>query len=224
MQSSSTEPELFPLSYISQYGYCPRRCALLGIEQEWRENAETAAGRYEHDRVHNARTEQRGGIVFIYELSVYSERLCVNGKCDLIEAHPDEKGVLLPFAAGRFSLYPIEYKHGVVRKEEEYQMQLCAQAMCLEEMFGCTVADGALFFIDAHRRDEVHLSEALRQKTADTAAAVARLLSQQTLPAAEYSAKCKRCSMTSVCQPKLKRSAKAYCGALWEEAMSEVEQ
>ncbi len=223
MPSSSTDPELFPLSWLAQYGYCPRRCGLLAIDQAWVENAETAAGRSQHQRVHTERIERRGEDLFLYELSVFSRTLGVNGKCDCIEAHQDPKGVALPYGEGYFRLYPVEYKHGVLRQEEEYHIQLCAQAMCLEEQFHCTIAKGAVFYVNSHRRSEVELTEVLREKTRKTAEAIRIMLDTQQIPSAKYGAKCKKCSMMELCQPKLKRSASAYCAKLWEIAQGEDE-
>ncbi len=218
MPNFSAEQELFPLSWVAQYGYCPRRCGLLGLEQLWSENADTASGRSQHERVHTARQESRGDIIFIYELDIFSHTLGVNGKCDCIEAHADPAGVTLPFADGKFRLYPIEYKHGVVRDEEEYLLQLCAQAMCLEEHFSCTVSEGAIFYIDSHRRFPVELNAPLREKTCETLRSIRAMLDAQELPPAKYSAKCKKCSMLELCRPKLKHSAGAYCGELWRLA------
>ena len=135
--SAESERELFPLSWLTQYGYCPRRCGLMALEQLWTESADTAAGRAQHERVHTARIERRSGQMNLYELPVFSRSLGVNGKCDCVEALETPDGVELPYGQGRYRLYPVEYKHGVVRDEEEYQIQLCAQAMCLEEQFGC---------------------------------------------------------------------------------------
>lgn len=211
----NSSAELFPLSWLSQYGYCPRRCGLLAIEQVWAENAETAAGRSQHARVHTARIERRGTDVFLYELDVFSRVLGVSGKCDCVEAHSDPDGGAIPWSKGNYRLYPIEYKHGVLRQEEEYHIQLCAQAMCLEEMLGCSIPTGAIFYIDAHRRSEVMLDEALREKTRQTARMVAKMLDAQYIPAASYGPKCKKCSLLEHCQPRLKGSAARYCQELW---------
>ncbi len=224
MQSCSVEAEkeLFPLSWLTQYGYCPRRCGLLALEQLWTESADTAAGRAQHERVHTARIERRNGQMNLYELPVFSRSLGVNGKCDCVEAVEALDGIALPYGAGRYRLYPVEYKHGVVRDEEEYHIQLCAQAMCLEEQFGCVISTGAIFYINAHRRDEITLTAALREKTRQTAEAVAEMLFNQQVPEPHYSAKCKKCSMREECQPKLKRSAASYCNTLWETAQEDV--
>ena len=113
--SAESERELFPLSWLTQYGYCPRRCGLMALEQLWTESADTAAGRAQHERVHTARIERRSGQMNLYELPVFSRSLGVNGKCDCVEALETPDGVELPYGQGRYRLYPVEYKHGVVR-------------------------------------------------------------------------------------------------------------
>lgn len=149
MQSFSDEEsrELFPLSWLSQYGYCKRRCSLLALEQIWQENEYTAAGRMQHKRVHTGRMEQRGEAVHIFEMPIFSRRLGVSGFCDCVEAHPSPSGVPIPYGEGKYEFFPVEYKHGVVRDEEEYHLQLCAQAICLEERFGAQIPAGAIFLL-----------------------------------------------------------------------------
>ncbi|MEG0597900.1 MAG: CRISPR-associated protein Cas4, partial [Oscillospiraceae bacterium] len=107
--SSAEERELLPLSYLSQYGYCPRRCALLLLEQVWIENEYTAAGRAEHERVHTHRIERRGDRVTLYEFPVFSRKMGVSGLCDCVELHEDAAGVPVPFGEGKYTFYPVEY-------------------------------------------------------------------------------------------------------------------
>lgn len=221
--SDEESVELFPLSWLSQYGYCKRRCSLLALEQTWQENEYTAAGRVQHKRVHTARTEKRGDVIHIFEMPVFSRRLGVNGLCDCVEAHSSPQGVSIPYGEGKYMLYPVEYKHGVVRDEEEYHLQLCAQAICLEEHFNARLEKGAIFFVDAHRRDEVLFSEELREKTWETAKAVSRMIEEQEIISAVYGVKCKKCSMQEVCQPKMKHSVSRYSDGLWSEVMKEIE-
>lgn len=221
--SEDESMELFPLSWLSQYGYCKRRCSLLALEQIWQENEYTAAGRMQHKRVHTGRTEQRGDTVYIFEMPVFSRRLGVSGFCDCVEAYPSPSGAAVPFGKGKYTLYPVEYKHGVVRDEEEYHLQLCAQAICLEERFDVAIPAGAVFFIDAHRRDEVLLSQELREQTWKTAKEISDMVeSQKPVPAA-YSAKCKKCSLREACQPGIRRSARSYSEGLWEEVIKETD-
>ena len=149
---------------------------------------------------------------------MYSDELKIMGKCDLLEANRDEKGVLLPFAPFPVTLYPVEFKHGNVREEEEYKIQLCAQAMCLEEMFQTHISEGALFFTSSHRRLPVLLDETLRSRTKEIIASVRKIKEDFILPSPEYGPKCQTCSMKDACAPKTKRSAASYCQKLCQEA------
>lgn len=225
MQSFSGDEsrELFPLSWLSQYGYCKRRCSLLALEQIWQENEYTAAGRMQHKRVHTARTQQRGDVIHIFEMPVFSRRLGVSGLCDCVEAHPSPSGASIPYGEGTYTFFPVEYKHGVVQDEEEYHLQLCGQAICLEERFGVQIPAGAIFFIDAHRRDEVLFSQELREQTWQTAKEIADMVESAKLIPAVYGAKCRKCSLREACQPKIKKSARLYSDGLWDEAVKEME-
>ena len=217
------EEEYLPLSWLSQATYCLRRAALLLNERLWMENADTAKGRDEHRRAHERRIERRGDQLKLFEYDVYSEQLRIWGKCDCIEAQRCEPGCRIPAADFPVCLYPVEYKHGSVREEPEYNIQLCAQAMCLEEMYHTHIPSGAIFFITAHRRLEVAFTSELRAKT-KTAANALWEIRRRTLkvPAAEYGRKCQRCSLKDLCMPKTASSAKAYCQTLAREAQ-EVE-
>lgn len=216
------EREYLPLSWLSQANYCLRRAALLMNERVWEENAETAKGRAEHKNVHTQRIERRGTQLKMYEYTVFSDRLGLVGKCDCIEAVHSENGCVIPAAKFPVRLYPIEYKHGSVREELSYQIQLCAQAMCLEEMFHTNILNGALFFISTHRRLEVLLTDELRRTVERTAAELRSIRDSFSIPAAEYGVKCRRCSLKEYCMPKVKVSAQKYCNILAREA-KEVE-
>lgn len=218
------DPEYLPLSLLSQIGYCPRRAGLLLNERQWEENADTARGRAEHERVHTERVERRGDHIKLYEFTVFSEEMSLLGKCDQIEAERDEDGCRIPAADFPVRLYPVEYKHGIVRDEEEYKLQLCAQAMCLEEMFDTSIPRGALFFISAHRRLEIELDDTLRTRVRKAAHDLRRLREDLTIPAAVYSAKCRRCSLSEVCMPKAKTSADRYMTRLRAEAVGELDE
>lgn len=216
------DQEYLALSWLAQLSYCPRRVGLLMNERAWEESADTAKGRAEHERVHTQRVERRGDRAKLYEYTVYSDTLHILGKCDCIEAVRAEDGCWIPALQFPVQLYPIEYKHGSLREEESYQIQLCAQAMCLEEMFHTTIREGALFFHNSHRRLPVSLDEALRVQVRQTVEELHRMREKFLVPAAQYSAKCKRCSMKEVCMPKTKRSASTYCQALRSEAEGDV--
>ena len=179
------EREYLPLSWLSQMAYCPRRAGLLLNERLWAENSDTAKGRAEHTRVHTQRVEKRGNLVDLYEFTVFSDRLFLLGKCDCIEARRDASGCHIPAVDFPVRLYPIEYKHGTLREEEEYQIQLCAQAMCLEEMFHTSIPEGALFFISSHRRMAVPLDASLRARTEALAAQLHQMRDSLDIPSGE---------------------------------------
>ena len=216
------EEEYLPLSWLSQATYCLRRAALLLNERLWMENADTAKGRDEHRRAHERRIERRGDQLKLFEYDVYSEQLRIWGKCDCVEAQRCEPGCRIPAADFPVCLYPVEYKHGSVREEPEYNIQLCAQAMCLEEMYHTHIPSGAIFFITAHRRLEVAFTPELRAKTKAAANALWEIRRTLKVPAVEYGRKCQRCSLKDLCMPKTASSAKAYCQTLAREAQ-EVE-
>ena len=216
------EEEYLPLSWLSQATYCLRRAALLLNERLWMENADTAKGRDEHRRAHERRIERRGDQLKLFEYDVYSEQLRIWGKCDCVEAQRCEPGCRIPAADFPVCLYPVEYKHGSVREEPEYNIQLCAQAMCLEEMYHTHIPSGAIFFITAHRRLEVAFTSELRAKTKTAANALWKIRRTLKVPAAEYGRKCQRCSLKDLCMPKTASFAKAYCQTLAREAQ-EVE-
>lgn len=125
---------------------------------------------------------------------------------------------MIPAADFPVKLYPVEYKHGKVRDEQEYEIQLCAQAICLEEMYHTHIERGAVFFISSHRRHEVVFTEKLRQAVTDTAQKLHDVRNRLSVPAAEYSKKCLKCSLKDYCMPKVKHSAKRYCNVLYSEA------
>ena len=166
-----------PLSYISQYGYCKRRAGLLLLEQQWKDSTDTVKGSAEHKNVHDIGASSRNGIHVLTDMQVYSNRLDLFGRCDAVEAVESDQGCILPvFNSIRCLLYPIEYKHGKLRTEPEYELQLCAQAMCLEEMFDCRIDSGAVFFINSHRRKEVIFDAAMRSNVRQTALALSQML------------------------------------------------
>ena len=216
------EEDYLLLSQLTHAGYCLRRAALVMNEQLWNESVDTVKGRQEHMKVHDRRMERRGNEIKLYEHEVISHDLMIRGKCDCIEAVRDDCGCRVPFSNFPVLLKPVEFKHGRVREEEEYDMQLCAQAMCLEEMYKTNIEDGDIFYVSSHKRHTVLFTEELRQKTKDIIKALQKICSEYSVPPAEYGAKCKKCSLAELCMPKMKKTATAYCKRLEEEAM-EVE-
>ena len=218
-----TEDEFLQLSGIQHFSFCRRQWALIHVEQQWEENILTAEGRVEHCRVHDSGiTDKRNGKLTIRGLKIHSHELGISGECDAVEFSPTKDGITLYGKIGQWLVTPIEYKHGNIKISDCDRLQVTIQAMCLEEMFHTTIEEGALFFISSHRRLPVLLDEALREQVRQKAEALHQMRKVLSIPAAQYSAKCKRCSLREVCMPKVKRSAGDYCKALRVEAEGDV--
>jgi CRISPR-associated exonuclease Cas4 len=184
-----------PLSALNQYAYCPRRCYLIHAEGEFANNVHTLRGSHEHERVDKLRHEVSAGVRVEYSLPVWSHRLHLSGKCDVVEFHPDG------------SIYPVEYKHGKRRRWINDDLQLAAQAMCLEETLGRAVTRGAIYHQQSRRRREVVFDETLRQGVETAAQEVRRLLADRKLPRpVDDPRRCPECSLREICQPELARA------------------
>lgn len=185
------------LSALQHYLYCPRQCALIHVEREWAENLATAEGNVLHKNAHSGRGESRPGVRIARGLEVRSVGAGLHGVCDVVEIHRD----------GR--LIPIEYKRGKPKAHRGDEIQLCGQAICLEETFGLKpggIESGCLFYGKLQRRVVVLMDETLRQLTLEIAQRVRELLEQGATPGAEYSAKlCNPCSLLPLCQPYAQR-------------------
>ena len=178
------------VSALNQYAYCPRRCALIYLENEFSDNIHTSRGNAEHERVDQSGwVTTHEGARAEYALPVWSERLGLIGKCDVVEFHPD----------GR--IYPVEYKHGKKREKLHDEIQLAAQAMCLEEMTGKAVSRGAIYHHGSRRRREVMITPELRGKVEETVAAIRTMLDSGKLPPPSNDARCRECSLKEICQP-----------------------
>jgi CRISPR-associated exonuclease Cas4 len=177
------------LSALQHYSYCPRQCALIHVEQAFDENVHTMRGNAVHQRVDEPGFESFEGMRSEKALPVWSERLGLIGKCDVVEFYPD----------GR--IYPVEYKHGKKRAKAHDDIQLAAQAICLEEMTGKPVTHGAIYHHTSRRRREVVIIDSLRRQVEETVAAVRALLASGTIPPPVNDARCKECSLKEICQP-----------------------
>ena len=209
---SYKEDDLLPLSGLQHLLFCERQCALIHIEQAWAENLLTAEGRIMHERVHDADRESRGNIRIEYGMPLRSLRLGLIAKADVVEFHrkPDsgkmESKNWLPF--------PVEYKRGKPKKDNSDKVQLCAQAMCLEEMLGVEIPEGAIFYGRPRRRQSVAFDRELRRETDDTAKYFHNLVDSGKTPKPIYTKSCNSCSIFELCLPKTvgkKRSINRYC-------------
>ena len=208
-----TEEDLLPLSGLQHLAFCERRWALVHLEQQWEENLFTAEGKLLHEKAHSAEIESRPEVLVRRTLPLRSFRLGLSGQTDIVEFLPceaAEPGVSIPRRKGLWKPYPVEYKrtrdqHGSVA----YRIQLCAQALCLEEMLLVPVPTGAVFDGKAKRREVVLFDEPLRQEVEHLAARMHQILQSGRTPQAVYAKKCEGCSMKPVCLPSVVESASA---------------
>lgn len=195
-----TEDDLLPLSALQHLLFCERQCALIHVEQQWVENLYTAQGRIMHERVDRAGRESRRDVRLEYGVPLRSFKLGLVGKADMIEFHRQEDGGWLPF--------PVEYKRGKPKKDNCDKVQLCAQAMCLEEMLGVVVPEGALFYGKNKRRQAAVFDNELRGCTTGTAGRLHELVREGKTPPAKYEKKCDSCSLLNLCIPKVSGAGK----------------
>ena len=218
MKPEPSNPELLPLSLLNDYLYCPRRAALKVVEG-WRSaNEHTARGDIVHEHADLPGYEVAKGVTLLRALPVWSERLGLNGKCDIVEAvgaSPDLKSQISDLKLGGIAaLRPVEFKLGKRRQFENDDVQLCAQALCLEEMFGVTIPRGAIFHAQSKRRREVEFNTDLRSRTEQGVVELHALLPQSGIsnlrfeihklaPARYIEGRCEECSLFEICLPKI---------------------
>lgn len=199
------EDQLIALSALQHWLYCTRQCALIHIEQAWAENKFTAEGRVMHERAHDGPDESRAGMRITRGMAVRSLNLGLSGQCDVVEFHQD----------GR--VLPVEYKRGKPKPHRADEVQLCAQAMCLEEMLNIQIPSGCLYYGTTRRRCEVLFDVGLRTLVSTTAAEIHATFASGRTPLAEYeSRRCDACSLIDECQPhalRFKRGAAAWFSA-----------
>lgn len=182
------DTDYIPIAALNQYAYCPHRCWRMFCAGEFMDNQYTIEGTSLHDRVHTVGDSHREGTWQVRAIWLKSERYQLIGKSDLIEAEN-----------GKF--YPVEYKRGCRGDWDNDELQVCAQALCLEEMTGQTITTGYLYYAHSHQRQEVIISESLRQRTITTISAISDLFAKGVVPLASYSSRCQGCSLYSQCLP-----------------------
>jgi CRISPR-associated exonuclease Cas4 len=221
-----TEDDLVPLSALQHLLYCERQAALIHLERLWAENPYTAEGRQLHERVDSGSGESRGDLRIARVLPLRSRRLGLAGQSDVVEFHRlsgvEESGAALPGLLGRFLPFPVEYKRGRPKSHRADEVQLCAQGLCLEEMFGAEVPSGALFYAQTRARLDVAFDAELRRLTESTAERVHALLQSGRTPLPVREPKCDRCSLLDLCLPAAPvRSAARYLAQAAREALRE---
>jgi CRISPR-associated exonuclease Cas4 len=197
--------DLLPISALQHIAFCERQCALIYTEQAWEENRLTVEGKIMHERVHDESRESRGDIRIDYGVSLRSLRLGLIGKADVVEFQRQADGSWLPF--------PVEYKRGKPKADDCDRVQLCAQAICLEEMLSVAIPEGALFYGQTRHRLDVVFDDALRRETEETAQRAHELIASGRTPPPVYEKRCESCSLMAECLPKTlqkRRSVKSY--------------
>lgn len=207
------------LSDIAEAGYCLRRAALIINEDMWADNQHTIEGSKVHERTHSRRTEYLPDGIIYHEFAVESTALGLHGLCDAVQFKESREGVIVPFWNTPVKIIPVEYKHGRLRDEWSYMLQLCGQALCLEGMFETSVPEGMLYFASSHRNKSVLLDDALRKETVQIIEQIKGIYENPNAVSHvefSYSRKCSGCSFIELCSPEQPKTAKSYCTSIWE--------
>ncbi len=224
-----SEDNLIPLSYLSQYYYCPRRAALMLIERLWSDNIHTISGTLIHKRVDEARQEKRADLIRLTSLPLRSLEMGLFGVADSVEFYAHQEGFKIQGLPGKWEVVPVEYKHGKVRDELEYEVQLSGQVVCLEEMLGINIRRGFIYYAGDRRRNEILITPELKQLVKQGAAALHTMLASIDIPPVVVTSKCRECSLGEDCFPlisprgrgakkrKLKTSAANYIKSIWND-------
>lgn len=203
------EEDYLMLSGIQHFAFCRRQWAMIHIEQQWAENYRTTAGELMHKKAHDdASFEKRGDLLIIRGMRISSRNLGFSGQCDVVEFHQDENGVSLFGYDGKWKPIPVEYKRGTPKENNADELQLCAQAMCLEEMLQVYVQDGYLYYGENRRRSHVDFTDSLREEVRTVAKEMHELFQRGYTPNVKPSKKCKACSLENLCLPKLQKTVK----------------
>jgi len=210
MTSEYTSDELLPLSGIQHFLFCRRQWALIHVEQQWKENVLTAEGRIMHQRADDPFfTETRNGVITARSVPVASYRLGLSGVCDVVEFTSSPEGIQLPGRDGYYLVAPIEYKRGKEKRDHSDETQLCAQAMCLEEMLSTNIPHGYLYYGETRHRVEIEFTTELRALVKDMADEMHNYFSRGYTPRVKTSKACRSCSLADVCLPVLQEKADA---------------
>ncbi len=198
------EDDFLLLSGIQHFAFCKRQWALIHIEQQWQENLRTIEGQILHEKTHdNTIKEKRGDLIVSRGMGIFSRTLGITGTCDVVELHRASDGVNIFGRNGTYKPVPVEYKRGKPKENEADVLQLCAQAMCLEEMLLCHIPEAFLFYGEIKRRLKIVLDADLRLRVKTIFKEMHELYDRRYTPKVKISKRCKACSLTEICMPKL---------------------
>jgi len=202
------EEDFLLLSGIQHFAFCKRQWALIHIEQQWQENLRTIEGEILHEKTHdNTVKEKRGDLIISRGMGIFSRTLGLTGTCDVVELHKSPAGVNIFGRDGTYKPIPVEYKRGKPKDDESDVLQLCAQAICLEEMLLCEITEAFLFYGETKRRIKIILDNELRERVRIIAKEMHELYDRRYTPKVKIYKSCKSCSMIDLCMPKLCKSA-----------------
>lgn len=200
------EEDFLQLSGVQHFAFCRRQWALVHIENQWQENLKTVEGNLLHSRAHDEQQrERRGNVLIIRGLPIVSHELGLSGQCDVVEFHSNSAGISLAGEDGLWLPFPVEYKRGTPKENCVDELQLCAQAICLEEMLCCTIPEGALFYGETRHRTKVLFTHELREKVRADAEEMHQMFRRGYTPKVKPTKSCNSCSLKELCIPGLMR-------------------
>jgi len=214
------EDDWLQLSGLQHFVFCRRQWALIHVEAQWEENYRTVDGRLMHEHVHDQEyRESRGSRLIVRGLAIHSAELGISGQCDAVEFYQDTAGVPLRGREGLWLPYPVEYKRGKPKEHDADELQLCAQAICLEEMLCCAIPEGALYYGEPRRRTAVQFTAEQRSRVRDCLTEMHDLYQRHRTPTVTPSKACNACSLKELCLPKLmsRKKVEDYLTAAMEE-------
>lgn len=198
------EEDYLSLSGIQHFEFCRRQWALIHIEQQWQENVRTLEGEYLHKNAHDSENSTvKNGIIISKGMPIFSKTMGVNGVCDVVEFHKSEDGVTIFDREGLYSPLPVEYKRGEPKSYDADELQLCAQAMCIEEMLMCHIEHGFLYYGEIRHRHSVNFNEQTRNKVKEIFQEMHQYYQRRYTPKVKTTKGCKACSLADICLPKL---------------------
>lgn len=198
------EEDFLLLSGIQHFAFCKRQWALIHVEQQWQENLRTIEGEILHEKAHdNTIKEKRGDLIVSRGMAIFSRSLGLTGTCDIVELYKAPEGVNIFGRDGTYKPVPVEYKRGKPKEDDFDVLQLCAQAMCLEEMLLCEVPEAFLYYGEAKRRLKIILDDTLRERVKTISKEMHELYDKRYTPKVKLSKSCKACSLAEICMPKL---------------------
>lgn len=198
------EEDYLMLSGIQHFAFCRRQWALIHIEQQWQENVRTFEGKIMHDNAHDPDfREKRKDVLTVRAMKVFSRTMGISGECDVVEFHRSEEGITLQGCEGLFYVIPIEYKRGAPKQHDADELQLTAQAMCLEEMLVTQIEKGFLYYGETRHRMEVIFTPELREKVRKSFEEMHSYYKRSYTPKVKMNPSCKQCSLYDLCIPQL---------------------